>query len=322
MENNKTNTKNEVNNHDCSPLNGLYCNLKLRITGSLNQQDLENLYNCNLCNHCHLAGVNQGAREKAVNKKTIAHHLAEISQNIRKSGNSYGVLQIKNSDQRKMETVLFKGCTPTHKTPEILRSPENLLKQEGIPYGVISDETCCGNILFNLGDSATGWEAVERNIRKFKRAGVKKIITICPGCYNAFQKYYKGQNGFDPEIILAVELLTESKLPGEYVIQDPCHAREKSDLVREIIPNAHNKSASPCCGAGGGVMAHNKLLATSKAIKTLKDCKSPLVTYCPFCYLNLSAVNPQATADIYMLLEEQYVTREKLNHEKPIPYPI
>lgn len=293
------------NGADCAPLSSLYCNLKIRLTGSLNKKDINKLYRCTLCNSCGLAGFNRSTRERAVDKSLISNHLGEIRRNILEIGNSYGIITDNAHEHCSMETVLFKGCTPTHKTPEILEAAESLLKSEGIEYGVISDETCCGNILFNLGDHESGLEAVGRNIAKLKAAGVKQIITICPGCYNAFNKYYKGYNGFDPEIVLAVDLLNGLTLKGDsFTIQDPCHANEKSSNVRKILPGSKNESASPCCGAGGGVMAHDKQLASTKARKTAEN-PEKIVTYCPFCYLNLSSVRPDKTVDIYMLLENQ-----------------
>jgi len=292
-----------VNDQDCSPLRSVYCNLKIGITGKLSQKDLKGLYDCNLCNHCHLADLNRRTREKSVKKGMIPNHVATLRENISKYGNSYGIKTVKASgNNSKMETILFRGCTPTHKTPKILKSAERLLKIQGIEYEVMDDETCCGNILFNLGDTNSGYAAVQRNIDKFKARGVKRIITICPGCYSAFNKYYIG-NGFNPELILLADLLEDLTLDGDYLIQDPCHAREKGVKIRKILPGASNKSPSPCCGAGGGVMIHNQILATKKAIETLENNKN-VVTYCPFCYLNLSSVSPHSVKDLYQLLDE------------------
>ncbi|MGF7117672.1 (Fe-S)-binding protein [Methanobacterium oryzae] len=293
-------------NSGCSPISSLYCNLKIRLTGNLNDKNLNDLYKCSLCNECHLASFNHDTREKAVSKSFITSHIVGIKNNIMRSGNSYGV-SVKNNcnEQAKMETILFRGCTPTHKTPEILESAENLLKIKDINYSILNNETCCGNILFNLGDIESGNEVVKSNIEKFKATGVKRIITICPGCYNAFNKYYKGHYGFNPEIILAIDLLNDSIINGkEYVIQDPCHAKEKSHNVRKIISGAGNKSASHCCGAGAGVMAHDNNVSSSKARKTVNGNSENIVTYCPFCYLNLSSVNSDKVSDIYMLLAE------------------
>lgn len=300
----------QENYNNCSPIKSVYCTLKMKITGKLNEKELNNLYRCTLCNQCRTASFNQSTREKAVCKSLIMPHVAEIGENINKFGNSYGINSVFNGkEQENMETILFRGCTPRFKTPEILESVENLLNRNGINYGIINNEKCCGNILFNLGDHESGTEAVRKNIETFKTLGVKRIITICPGCYNAFNKYYKGYGGFNPEIILAVDLFKESTIAGEdFIIQDPCHAKEKANDMRKIIIGSKNKSASSCCGAGAGVMAHDGQLATVKAQKTL-DNPQKIVTYCPFCYINLSSVRPDKAIDIYMLLNEKNKTQ-------------
>lgn len=305
----ETSTKNiQTNNNDCSPLNSIYCTLKMNLTGNLNEMDLKNLYRCTLCNQCKIAGFNRGTREKAVCNNFITPHVTQISENISKFGNSYGIDSLDDEESKgNMETILFRGCTPKYKAQEILKAAINLLTGNGVKYGIIKDETCCGNILFNLGNENSGLEVVRENIEKFKVAGVKKIITICPGCYNAFNKYYKGQEGFDPEIILAIDLLDGLTFTDEdlFLIQDPCHAREKAVSVRRILSSSRNKSVSPCCGAGAGVMAYDKQLASTKAKKTVNKNHEKIITYCPFCYLNMSSVKPDKVTDIYVLLDDQ-----------------
>jgi Fe-S oxidoreductase len=295
-----------MNAKNCNPLNSVYCNLKVKLTGSLSEKDLDGLYSCTLCNECHTAPLNRGAREIAVGKNTIAPHVKAIAGNIRRHGNPYGAAEArKGKGPDSSGTILFRGCTPTFKTPEILAAVERLLKRQGIEYGFLDDEPCCGNILFNLGDRETGSEIAEENIARFKAAGVKRIITVCPGCYASFNRYYKGKNGFNPEVVLAVDLFDGMSVAGEdFVVQDPCHAKEKAGAVRSLLPGADNKNASPCCGAGAGVMTHDRLLAGVKAQKAFNGGKARVVTYCPFCYLNLSSVKPGDVADIYMLLNE------------------
>lgn len=300
------------NKKDCFPLNSLYCYLKIRLTGKLNKKYLNELYRCTLCNECHLAVFNQGARERAVKKGLISPHVAEIAQNIGKFGNSYGIdtaheenIQHGENIQEKLETILFRGCTSRYKVPEILAAVEDLFRYKGIEYCTMGDETCCGNILFNLGDRTSGLEVVKDNIEKFKAAGVKRIITVCPGCYDAFHIYYKGQDGFNPEIILAFDLLKGMNLTGEdFAIHDPCHARDQSFSVRMIVPSRRFIEESPCCGAGGGVMAHDRSLACFKAKKAIDKSSAKTVTYCPLCYFNMSSIKPDKVFDIYMLLDD------------------
>jgi Fe-S oxidoreductase len=282
----------------------VYCNLKVKLAGGLSEKDLVGLYSCTLCNECHTADFNRGAREIAISRSLVAPHVGAIGKNIREMGNPYG-LTGKRHGSGKCETVLFRGCTPTYKTPEILEAVESLLKKKGVEYGLIDDETCCGNVLFNLGDRASGVEVVKRNIAKFKAAGVKKIITVCPGCYSAFKKYYKGQGGFIPEVVLAVDLLGGMTVKGDYAVQDPCHGKEKSGVVRSLLPGSANKSLSPCCGSGAGLMSHDPLLAQAKAQKAFEGKPAKVVTYCPFCYANLRAVKQGEVTDLYVLMDRQ-----------------
>ena len=294
------------NKKDCFPLYSLYCYFKIRLTGKLNKKDLHELYRCTLCNQCHYMGFNQSARERAVKKGLISPHVTEITQNIRKFGNSYGIDTARGENkQDTVETLLFRGCTSRYKVPEILDAVKNLLKYKGIEYGTLDDETCCGGILFNLGDQTSGLEVVRDNIEKFKAAGIKRIITICPGCYDALHMYYKGKEGFNPEIILALDLLKGLTFTGEdFHIQDPCHARDKAFNVRTIVPSRRFIEESSCCGAGGGVMAHDRSLASTKARKALDKSPMKIVTYCPLCYLNMSSKEPDRVFDIYMLLDD------------------
>ncbi|CAJ36152.1 predicted Fe-S cluster-binding oxidoreductase [Methanocella arvoryzae MRE50] len=288
---------------NCNPLNSVYCNLKIKLAGNLSEKDLAGLYSCTLCNDCHTADFNRGAREMAVSRSLVAPHVSTIGRNIREKGNPYGISG-NRAGSGKCDTILFRGCTPTYKAPEILAAVESLLGKKGVQYGLIDNETCCGNVLFNLGDKASGAEVVRANIAKFKAAGVKKIITVCPGCYTSFNKYYKGQDGFNPEVVLAVDLLSGFTLAGDFAIQDPCHGKEKSEVVRSLLPGSANKSVSPCCGAGSGVMTHDRLLASSKAEKAVGASQSKIVTYCPFCYLSLSAARPEKVSDIYVMLDK------------------
>ena len=308
----KMNKQVQGKDRDCFPLYSLYCYLKIRLTGKLNKKDLHELYRCTLCNQCHYMGFNQSARERAVKKGLILPHVAEITQNIRKFGNSYGVDTSREENKQqgdnkwdKVETILFRGCTSRYKVPEILDAVANLLRYRGIEYATMANETCCGGLLFNLGDQTAGLETVRDNIEKFKAAGVKRIITVCPGCYDAFHVYYKGQYGFDPEIILAIDLLKGLTFTGEdFHIQDPCHARDKAFNVRTIVPSRRYIEESSCCGAGGGVIAHDKSLACTKAKKAMDKSSTKMVTYCPLCYLNMSSTEPDKVFDIYLLLDD------------------
>lgn len=280
--------------------------LKMAFTGKLNDEDVRRLYRCTLCNGCWLSWFNRSTRAMAVEKGIMPAHLASIKGSVATYGNPYGITVATDGGEPALagvDTILFKGCTARFKAPEILAAARELLDKKGIAYSLMDGETCCGYTLYNLGDLAAGNAAVERNIGAFKAAGVKRIITICPGCYSAFNHYYKGRSGFDAEVVLALDLLKDMKVPAKGVtIHDPCHAKEKSELAHGMLQGSMEENTGACCGAGGGVMSFDRMLAGARAEKILEETPDKVVTYCPFCYLNLSRAGENRVLDLYMLL--------------------
>ncbi|HTY90170.1 MAG TPA: (Fe-S)-binding protein [Methanocella sp.] len=291
-----------------SPDRAILRYLKMAATGKLSDEDVRRLYRCTLCNGCWMAWFNRSTRAMAVGKGIVPAHLASIKGSVAAYGNPYGIAisadggELKGADT---DTVLFKGCTARFKAPEILAAARELLDKKGIKYKLLEGETCCGYTLYNLGDIDAGNAAVDRNIKAFRDTGVKRIITICPGCYSAFNKYYNGRGGFDVDVALAMDLLKDMKVPAKGVtIHDPCHAKEKSETAHGMLMGAREDGTGACCGAGGGVMSFDRMLAGARAGRILEENESTVVTYCPFCYLNLSRAGEKRVADLYVVLAQ------------------
>jgi Fe-S oxidoreductase len=121
-----------------------------------------------------------------------------------------------------------------------------------------------------LGESRLFGILKERNTALFRKAGVKKIITLSPHSYNVFRKEYPG--GFQIfhytqvllDLIKAGRLEPASNLNATVTYHDPCflgrHA-EEYEAPRDIltaIPGLHlvemerNRQNSFCCGGGSG----------------------------------------------------------------------
>ena len=105
---------------------------------------------------------------------------------------------------------------------------------------------------------------------------VKKIITICPHCYNIFKNEYPDLGG-NYEVIHYVQLLEsfirEGKLKlnkslsgsMQVTYHDPCYLGRANDIYHEprtilrsltgnLLEMKRNKSFALCCGAGGAQM--------------------------------------------------------------------
>ena len=288
-----------------SPHRSAYRLARLVLTGRLNEGDVKSMYDCTLCNDCWLAPVQRLTRNMAVRKGIVASHLSTLKNSVASTGNAYGVAfdggtaLVKESG----DTLLFAGCTARYRTPEVPEAAKKLLDARGIKYLCAADETCCGYTLYNLGDLKASDRAVEANLAKFKAAGLKRIITVCPGCYDAFQKLYKGRDGFSPEVTLALDLMKDAKIEEKgVVVHDPCHAKGRQDMVRGIVTHAGDESAGGCCGAGAGLISWDRMVAESRAKRIIKENDCKIITYCPLCYLNFKRADPAKVADIYVLM--------------------
>lgn len=288
--------------------------IKILLTGKLSDEDMRRLYRCTLCNGCWMSAFNRSTRAMAVKNGICPAHLASIRESVKTYGNPYGVMLAADGGcpNESADTVLFMGCTARYRAPDILHAARRLLTKKGIAFKTIQDESCCGYTLFNLGDIKSGYEAVDRNIEAFNKAGAKRIITICPGCYSAFNQYYRGRNGFDTEIVLALDLLKDQRVSAPGVtVHDPCHAKGRGEAVRSMLAGAREEGTGACCGAGGGVMSCDCMLAESRAGRIFKETPGRLVTYCPFCYLNLSRADVGKVDDLYVLMDKGDATVDR-----------
>lgn len=229
--------------------------------------------------------------------------LDKIRTNIFNNGNSYGADMEFVDDNEIHEVILHRGCTSRFRETELIDSVTKCLDKKGIDYSVLSDESCCGLMLFDLGDEESGNKVVEKNILKFNKHGVKKIITICPGCYDSFTKYYSLNPDFKVEVIFALDLFEDVEVDGSgFVVHDPCYALERRHQVRSIISNVPEERANSCCGFGVGVRTGDKDKALETSKKTLSG--DSVITYCPSCYHTLNRVDSDKTVDIFSLIYE------------------
>jgi Fe-S oxidoreductase len=149
-----------------------------------------------------------------------------------------------------------------------------------------------------------------QNIEIFKMYEVKKIIAICPHCYNIFKNEYPDLGG-NYEVISYVEFLDKlidngtlkldiTKFANDRVtFHDPCYLGRANGIYDEprrilkalttnLIEMDRNKSFALCCGAGGGQMFKeaekgDKEVFIERTEDALKTNPQIIATSCPFC---------------------------------------
>jgi Fe-S oxidoreductase len=152
-------------------------------------------------------------------------------------------------------------------------------------------------------------------IELFRMYEVKKIITICPHCFNIFKNEYPDLGG-NYEVINYLQFLNGKMEEGKLKIDpasldnisvtyhDPCYLGRGNDIYSEprrilskltvnLVEMERQKSFALCCGAGGAQMFKeaekgDKEVFIERIEDALKTEASVIATACPFCMTMLT----------------------------------
>jgi len=146
--------------------------------------------------------------------------------------------------------------------------------------------------------------------KKLSEHGIKRVIVYNPESLRLYAEMLKRKKA------------KKIKLPA-VTYQDPCHlgryAKEYA-APRQVISSLgldlkemwRSHENSLCCGAGGGVLENNPVLAGTYAAHRLREAKATgakvMITACPYCYTNLTRNKPKGfkVTDITTLVAQAY----------------
>ncbi|MDP3179195.1 MAG: (Fe-S)-binding protein, partial [Spirochaetaceae bacterium] len=144
-------------------------------------------------------------------------------------------LGLKDLSKEKAEVLFFPGCKYSYdsKLSKIAQSAVRILKKAGVDLGFMgAADMCCAGRALQMGFKADYAKSAEANIKAFKAAGVKTIVTPCSDCYHAFKRQY-AKLGLEVEVLHVVEYLDRliktkklaltKSLPFSVTYHDPCH---------------------------------------------------------------------------------------------------
>jgi len=215
------------------------------------------------------------------------------------------------AEEPDVEVLLWVGCTPAlnESNQRVPRAMASLLRTAGVKFGVLgNEETCSGDPARRMGNEYLFQMMAEQNIETFNRYSVKKIITLCPHCFNNIKNEYP-QLGGDYKVYHYTEYIDELIQEGrlkllktvdmEMTYHDSCYLGRHNkvyDAPRRIaaaIPGLtlhemeRNRGQGFCCGAGGGHMWMEESggqrinhMRTDQFLETPGD---TLAVSCPFC---------------------------------------
>lgn len=216
------------------------------------------------------------------------------------------------------EYLFWVGCAGAFddRYKKVTRAFAKLLNHLNISFAVLGkEESCTGDPARRAGNEMLYQMQALQNIEILNGYEVKKILTICPHCYNIFKNEYPDLGG-NYEVINYVQFLNYYldvgclKICGSALdnigitYHDPCYLgrgngiyNEPRKILNRISGNymemERNKSYSFCCGAGGAQMfkeaeTGKKEVFIERTEEALRTGAEIVASACPFCMTMLT----------------------------------
>lgn len=276
---------------------------KLLLPGGVIDPDV--LWSCTTCRACmevcpvgneHVPDIVDMRRYLTMSLGEVGHGASNALKKMERRGNPWGMdkrgreawtegldFEVPKWDAEKPAEVLYwVGCAGAYddRAQRVTRSVAKLMKKAGLDFAILGNkESCTGDSARRLGDENLFQTLANQNVETLNEAGVKKIVTHCPHCFNTLKNEYD-QFGGKYEVIhhseLMGKLVAEGKLkPGaateggekeKVVYHDSCYLGRYNDVydpqrdILDAMPDVErveadrNKQRGLCCGAGGGQM--------------------------------------------------------------------
>ena len=208
-----------------------------------------------------------------------------------------------------VDTLFFPGCSLVSYAPEVVRAIAKWLDDCGIRWAI--SDACCGSPLMSAGMFERACNLRTGIVEKMRKAGIKRMITVCPGCADEFAEDVFGEieQVHLPELLLSESLKREDEgFPSGFhpleldsiTFFDSCHDRNDMRNARALrrlfsiyLPGAkqleisHDKRDTLCCGAGGAVASYDADITDRRVWRVIDEvkatCAEACITMCPTC---------------------------------------
>ena len=209
------------------------------------------------------------------------------------------------------QILFWVGCTAAleQRSQSVARAMASVLTRAGVDFAILgSEENCTGDPARRMGNEYLYQIMAEQNIQTLNGYNVKKIVTICPHCFNAIKNEYPHLGG-DYEVLhyseLVAELISDGRIKPLVEINttlayhDSCYLGRHNGIydqprsIAEAIPGLklvemeRCRERGFCCGAGGGHMwieesrgSRVNHVRTDQYLETGADAVG---VSCPFC---------------------------------------
>lgn len=212
------------------------------------------------------------------------------------------------------EVLFWVGCAGSfdQRAQRITRAFALILNKVGINFAILgNEEACTGDPARRAGNEFLFQMMAYQNIQTLNNYGVKKIVTICPHCFNIFKNEYPELGGtyevlhhsvFLQQLIDAgkIKLTDSTTFKGKKITyHDSCYLGRANNIFEaprkvlevldaELIEMKRCGKNGFCCGAGGAQMFKEEepgktRVNLDRANEAIDTGATIVAAACPYC---------------------------------------
>lgn len=168
--------------------------------------------------------------------KNLRSEFNMVDQPIEKRGEWAKELQVKDLSKERAEFVFHAGCRYSFDgdLAHVARTCVKILQQAGLDFGIFGKkEQCCAGRACDMGYRDDFQTSAQSNLKAWRRAGVKAVITPCAECFHTFSRKYTAKAGSEIKVIHMVQFVDDLVKNGRLKLtkplnikvtyHDPCH---------------------------------------------------------------------------------------------------
>jgi len=212
------------------------------------------------------------------------------------------------------EILFWVGCAGSFdaRAQRITKAFATILDHVGITFGIMGkEEACTGDPARRAGNEFLFQMMAYNNIQLLNGYGIKKVVTICPHCFNIFKNEYPELGG-EYDVVHHTQFLqslindgrVKLKEGGEFkgkkiTYHDSCYLGRANGVYEapravlealdvDLVEMKRCRANGLCCGAGGAQMWKEDEPGTTRvnwerSAEAIETGAEVIAMNCPFC---------------------------------------